>query len=102
MLTNSAGGNIIISKLPLTVNGGRKMTANLVAELIRKGVPAQKVTSVVATTIGVTERTARNKINGITGFTVPEAVKINDECFEGKQNLDYLFKEVSEVELLPA
>lgn len=70
------------------------MTANLVAELIKKGVPAQSVSKAVAGTIGVTERTARNKINCITGFTVPEAVKINEEWFDGEQKLDYLFEDI--------
>ena len=70
------------------------MTSNLVAELVKKGVPAQKVTKEVARTIGVTEKTARNKINCVTGFTVPEAVKINEEWFNGEQILEYLFENV--------
>ncbi len=70
------------------------MTANLIAELIKKGVPAQRVAKEVAETIGVTEKTARNKINGTTEFTLPEAVKINDKCFNGEQSLEYLFKDV--------
>lgn len=78
------------------------MTANLVAELIKKGIPAQRVAKEIAGTIGVTERTARNKINGITGFTVPEAVKINDVWFSGEQQLDYLFEEIPTSFLQPA
>ncbi len=70
------------------------MTVNLVAELVKKGVPAQRVAKEIAQTIGVTEKTARNKINGITGFTVPEAVKINEAWFDGGQRLDYLFEDV--------
>ena len=94
MLTKSIDGNIISTDLPLTVKGGDKVTANLVAELIKKGVPANQVSKEIAETIGVTERTARNKINGKTGFTVPEAVKINDVWFSGEQQLDYLFMEL--------
>ena len=67
------------------------MTNNLVAELIRTGVSPRNVAKEVARVIKVSERTARNKINGETDFTVPEAVKINEECFGGAQTLEYLF-----------
>ena len=67
------------------------MTNNLVAELIRSGVAPKNVVREVAQTIRVTERTARNKINGETDFTVPEAVRINEAFFAGGQNLEYLF-----------
>ncbi len=70
------------------------MTVNLVAEMIKKGVPSQQVAKEVASIIGVTERTARNKINSKTGFTVPEAVKINEVYVNGEQELEYLFKDV--------
>lgn len=72
------------------------MTANLVAELVKKGVPPTKVATEVSKTIGVTEKTARNKISGTTEFTVPEAVKINDVWFGGEQSLAYLFENIPE------
>ena len=72
------------------------MTANLIAEFVKMGIPAQRVAKEVSRTIGVTEKTARNKINGTTGFTVPEAVKINDVWFDGQQSLEYLFKNIPE------
>lgn len=70
------------------------MTVNLIAEFVKIGVPARLVAKTVAETIGVNEKTARNKINGVTEFTIPEAIKINMECFEGKQKLEYLFERV--------
>ena len=70
------------------------MTNNLIAEMIKVGVPARSVAKEIAKTIEVTEKTARNKINCITGFTVPEAVKINEVWFNGDQELEYLFKDI--------
>ena len=67
------------------------MTNNLVAELIRTGVSPRNVAKEVARVIKVSERTARNKISGKTDFTVPEAVMINETCFGGEKDLEYLF-----------
>lgn len=78
------------------------MTRNLIAEMVKKGIPARLVAKEIAKTINVTEKTARNKINCITGFTVPEAVKINDVWFDGEQKLDYLFEDIPEAEMQPA
>ncbi len=69
------------------------MTNNLIAELVKAGIPARLVAKEVAKTIGVNEKTARNKINGVTDFTVPEAVKINTAYFDGGQSIEYLFKQ---------
>lgn len=71
------------------------MTVNLVAELVKVGVQPRLVAKAVAETIDVSEKTARNKINCITEFTVPEAVKINSVWFDGKKDLGYLFENVS-------
>ncbi len=67
------------------------MTGNLVAELIRIGVPPRNVTKIIAKTIGVSEKTARNKVNGQSEWTVPEAMTINQELFGCKQRIEYLF-----------
>lgn len=40
--------------------------------------------------LGCTERTIRNKLNGITVFSYPEVLKIRDSFFPGMQ-LEYLF-----------
>lgn len=74
------------------------LTNNLIAEMVKIGVPARSVAKEVAKTLGVTEKTARNKMNCKTGFTVPEAVKINDVWFNGEQKLEYLFQDVPTVE----
>lgn len=54
------------------------MTLNLIAELVKMGVPARKIAKEIAKTLEINEKTARNKLNGVTAFTFPEAVKINN------------------------
>ena len=71
------------------------MTNNLVAELIKLGIAPRNVAKEVASTIGSSEKTARNKLNGVTEWTVPEAMKINDKYFGGKQSIEYLFKKTT-------
>ena len=71
------------------------MTNNLVAELIRNGVAPRNVAKEVARVLKVSERTARNKISGETDFTVPEAVRINETCFGGQKDLEYLFAQTA-------
>lgn len=71
------------------------MTNNLVAELIKLGVAPRNVAKEIAMTIGSSEKTARNKLNGVTEWTVPEAMKINDKYFGGKQSIEYLFKKTT-------
>lgn len=68
------------------------MNSNLIAELVKKGIPTRNVAKVIAKTVGVSEKTARNKINGITEWTLPEAIKINDELFERTMSIEYLFE----------
>ena len=67
------------------------MTVNLIAEYVKKGIPARLVAKEVSKTIGVNEKTARNKINGVTAFTIPEAIEINTKDFDGAFELEYLF-----------
>ncbi|MCH5352978.1 MAG: hypothetical protein J1E06_05895 [Acutalibacter sp.] len=69
------------------------MTRNLIAELVKKGIPPGNIAKEIAKTLEVSEKTARNKLNGVTAFTFPEAVKINDDWFGGTLNLEYLFKQ---------
>ena len=52
-------------------------------------------TLALAQLIGTTEKTAYNKIRGITDFTVPEAVKIKVNMFP-EYDLCYLFEPVKE------
>lgn len=68
------------------------MNSNLIAELVKKGISARNVAKVIAKTVGVSEKTARNKINGTTEWTLPEAIKINDELFERSMSIEYLFE----------
>lgn len=72
------------------------MSNNLIAELIKKGVQPREVAKTIAQTIGVSEKTARNKINGVTDWTLPEAMKINEVCFDGAQSIEYLFAKAKE------
>ena len=54
--------------------------------MARKG---YKVADLVAV-LGCSEKTARNKLNGGTEFTVGEAVKVRDEMFPDAR-MEYLF-----------
>ena len=51
-------------------------------------------TLAIAQLIGTTEKTAYNKIRGITDFTMPEAVKIKVNMFP-EYDLCYLFEPVN-------
>lgn len=65
------------------------MLNNLKAELVRKGLNPIEV---ISKTIDCTEKTARSKVNGITAFTVPEAIKIKEVFFaDSELTFEYLF-----------
>lgn len=74
------------------------MTTNLIAELVRTGIRPQDVTKTVAKAASISERSARNKINGITDFTLPEAMAINENCFGGGMSIKYLFAQAEPTE----
>ena len=59
---------------------------NLKAEMQRNGLTVWDIVE----TIGCSEKTARNKINGETDFTYPEAVKVRNRLFPGLR-MEYLF-----------
>jgi hypothetical protein len=66
------------------------MLNNLKAELVRKGY--EPVQAVVAA-LECTEKTARNKLNGSSPVTVPEAVKIIERYFATeKLTIEFLFR----------
>ena len=52
---------------------------NLKAEMQRNGLTVRDIMA----TIGCSEKTARNKINGETDFTYPEAEKFGTISFRG-------------------
>lgn len=65
------------------------MLNNLKGELIKKGLDPVKA---IMEAIGCAERTARNKLNGTSDFTVPEAVKIGNKYFENENfPVEYLY-----------
>lgn len=66
------------------------MLNNLCAELVRKGYKTPSEALVLA--LNCTPKTARNKLNGNTPVTVPEAVKIIEAFFkEDNFSIEYLF-----------
>lgn len=78
----------MIEKLPHTVyvKGENKMLHNL-----RSAMAAKKITTfAMAQLIGTTEKTANNKLNGVTDFTLPEALKLRNNLFP-EYDLCYLF-----------
>jgi len=62
-----------------------------------KAAMAIKKISVVAIAqlIGATEKTVNNKLNGVTDFTVPEAIAIRNNLFP-EYDLCYLFTPAQE------
>lgn len=92
LLTITFKGYIIIKELPLTViKEVNIMARNLIAELIKIGINPREVTKKLASTLGISEKSVRNKLNGTTQWTLPEAVKINNKLFGGKKSIEYLF-----------
>ncbi len=68
------------------------MLTNLQAEFVRKNI---KPHIGIMKALNCTDRTARNKINGVTPITVPEAVKIKEKWFKNDNfSVEWLFKNV--------
>ena len=63
------------------------MLKNLSAEMVRNGVKAELIASV----LGVSDRTIRSKLSGDSEFSFAEAEKIRDEFFPSLR-LEYLFR----------
>lgn len=64
-----------------------KMYKNLQAEFARQNI---KPFAGIVKALGCTEKTARNKLKGITAITITEAMKIAAEFFPD-DTLEYLF-----------
>lgn len=61
---------------------------------LRAAMAVKKITTLaLAQLIGTTEKTVNNKLNGITDFTLPEALKIRNNLFP-EYDLCYLFAAV--------
>lgn len=60
---------------------------NLKAEMQRNGLTVKDIMDA----IGCSEKTARNKINGETEFTYPEAETVRNKLFPSLR-LEYLFR----------
>lgn len=63
------------------------MMKNLRNELQKKNITIVAFASF----LGVSEKTAQNKLNGVTDFTYPEAIKISTFLFP-EYTLTYLFQ----------
>jgi transcriptional regulator with XRE-family HTH domain len=63
------------------------MFSNLRAELARKGL----TTTDIADILGISKKSARNKLYGRSSFSIEEAFKLRDEVAPGMA-LDELFK----------
>jgi predicted transcriptional regulator len=64
---------------------------NLSAEMARYGVSILDIESI----LGCTERTVRNKLNGVTEFSIGEAFALRDTFFPNMR-LEYLFASARE------
>lgn len=67
------------------------MYPNLNAEMARRNITSQKIGEVLRKC----EKTARNKLNGDTPFTISEARLISEQLFPG-MSIDYLFEKNKE------
>lgn len=65
---------------------------NLSAEMARYGVKNADIQKLLS----CTDKTVRNKIDGVTEFSVAEALKIRDVFFPGLR-VEYLFATADEV-----
>ena len=59
---------------------------NLKAEMVRRGLGISDLQHV----LGSSEKTVRNKLNGVTEFTIREAIEVRNRYFDGL-SLEYLF-----------
>ena len=59
---------------------------NLKAEMVRRGLGISDLQHV----LGCSEKTVRNKLNGVTEFTIREAIEVRNRYFDGL-SLEYLF-----------
>lgn len=66
---------------------------NLSAEMARYGVRNADIQDLLS----CTDKTVRNKIDGVTEFSVAEALKIRDAFFPGMR-IEYLFATANEKE----
>lgn len=62
------------------------MYQNLRTEMARHNLTSAKI----AAGLGIRERNFRNRMNGSTLFTIPEAFAVRDRFFPG-MSIDYLF-----------
>lgn len=67
------------------------MLCNLKAEMARNNISSLDL----AKAAGKTERCIRDKLNGKTQFSIPEAVSVRDKFFPGF-SLEYLFTQANE------
>ena len=65
---------------------------NLYIAFLQENIKPEQVAKVIAQLLDCSERTVRNKLNGISDFTISEAVKINAYFFNDRYELGYLFK----------
>lgn len=91
-MTNYLCRYIIIKKLPLRVIPGRgESMLNIKVALENKNIS----TKALAAFLGVSEKTAYNKLMGITEFTYSEAERITEHLLP-EYNTRYLFSKRSE------
>jgi len=66
--------------------------ATLKAEMARKGLKS----SDIANTLHISTKSAYNKINGITEFTLKETIRIRNKHFPG-MTIDFLFSNEKQI-----
>ena len=64
--------------------------------LMEKDIRPESAAKTISSILGCTEKTARNKLNKVTEFTVSEAVRINEKLFQNKYDIGFLFTDAAE------
>lgn len=88
-MTNYRVRYIIVTDLPK--NGNFREEELEVLNNLRAAMAVKKITTLaLAQLIGTTEKTVNNKLNGVTDFTLPEALLVRNNLFP-EYDLCYLF-----------
>ena len=65
---------------------------NLYIAFLQENIKPEQVAKAISQVLNCSERTARNKLNGISDFSISEAVKINYYFFNNRYELGDLFR----------
>lgn len=71
------------------------MYNNLIVEMIKKGYKLEDIAVTLAELLDCSEKIIENKLKNTQDFTFLEVIKINEQIFDNKMDLKYLFAKKS-------